>query len=117
MNRERKSVNASLRKRKMSQSDKRRAAERPDRFTYRTSEERGRRIRQRALDTGETYEEILDRAIDRFFKDPKAKNNRTAPRNTAEAHYIERVLLLLRDRKSVYAPGLRAAIDLLLKDY
>lgn len=102
----------------MSQSNKRKGEERRDRFTYRTSEERARQIRQRALDTGETYEEILDRAIDRYFKDPKTKNNtRTTPKNPTEAHYIERLLLLLRDRKSVLAPGLREAIDLLLKDY
>lgn len=100
----------------MSKSEKRNE-ERRDRFTYRTSEERGRRIRQRALDSGETYEEILDKAIDRFFKDPKVKNNRTTPKNATETHYIERLLVLLRDRESKLAPGMQMAIDLILRRY
>lgn len=111
-----KAVNASLRLRRMSKSEKRNQ-ERGDRFTYRTSGERGQWIRQRAAETRETYEEILDKAVDRYRKDPKVKNNRTTPKNATEIHYIERLLPLLRDRESKLAPGFREAIDILLRRY
>lgn len=85
-----------------------------DRFTYRTSVERGRKLRQRALDIGEYVEDVLDMAVDRYFKDPKT-GSLDLPKNLREVRYSQKLLALLRDK---HVPeGHMETLDFLLDKY
>ena len=85
-----------------------------DRFTYRTSFERGRKIRQRALDLDEPVEEILDAAVDLYFKDQKTANL-SLPKNPREVRYSQKLLHFLRDKEA--RPGYREILDQILSKY
>jgi hypothetical protein len=85
-----------------------------DRFTYRTSAERGHKIRQRAVDITETYEAILDMAVDHYFRDPKTAQL-TSPKNVKEVRYTEKLLRFLRDKQA--DEGYLKMLDFLLKGH